>query len=59
MKDLLNLVKSDEAMYLLEEVRGLERTFEAKSFSIEEEEYHKKRQKEMLKRIKEIMKEGE
>lgn len=56
MKELLRLVKDNEAMNLLQEVKNLEESFEAKSFSLEEEEYYKEKQKEMLKRIKEIMK---
>ena len=58
MKEILNLVKSEEAMHLLDEVRELEKCFEAKSFTIEEEKIQKNKQKEMLRRIKLIMKEG-
>lgn len=58
MKQLLKIAKSEEAMELLKEIAELEKCFEANSFTIYEEEKHKKEQKEMLKRIKEIMKEG-
>ena len=59
MKELLRLVKSEEAMYLLEEVQEMEKCFEAKSWTEYEESIKKEKEKEMLKRIKEIMKGGE
>lgn len=55
MKELLRLVKSEEAMYLLEEVQEMEKCFEAKSWTEYEENIKKEKEKEMLKRIKEIM----
>lgn len=59
MKELLRLVKSEEAMYLLEEIQEMEKCFEAKSWTEYEEQIKKDKEKEMLKRIKEIMKGGE
>ena len=59
MKELLRLVKSEEAMYLLEEVQEMEKCFEHKSWTEYEESIKKEKEKEMLKRIKEIMKGGE
>lgn len=56
MKELERLITNDEAYYLLEEAREIEKTIEAKGYTIYEEEIMKKKKKEILKRIKEIMK---
>lgn len=56
MKKLERLITSDEAYYLLEEAREIEKNIEAKSYTIYEEEIMKKKKKEILKRIEEIMK---
>ena len=56
MKKLERLITNDEAYYLLEEAREIEKTIEARGYTIYEEEIKKKKKKEILKRIKEIMK---
>lgn len=57
MKSLERLIMNDEAQILMEKIRNINLTIEAKSYTIEEEEYHKKQVKNYLKRLNEIMKE--
>lgn len=59
MKEVMNLITSDEAIYLIGKAKDIQQSIDEKSYSLEEEEYYKEKQKVILKRIKEIMKEGE
>lgn len=56
MKELERLITNNEAYYLLEEAREIEKNIEAKSYTMWEEEIMKKKKKEILKKIEEIMK---
>lgn len=58
MKEVMNLITSDEAIYLIGKAKDIQQSIDEKSYSLEEEEYYKEKQKVILKRIKEIMKEG-
>ena len=56
MKELERLIRSNEAYYLLDQARELEKNIQSKGYSIYEEEMMKKKKEIILKRIKEIMK---
>ena len=56
MKELERLIQSDEACYLLQEARELEKIIQGKCGTRYEEEMDIKKKKALLKRIKEIMK---
>ena len=56
MKGLERLIMNSEAQILMEEIRNINLTIEAKNYTTEEEEYHKKQVKNYLKRLNEIMK---
>lgn len=55
MTKLEKLIMSDEAECLMNEIRNINISIEAKSFTKEEEKYYTKRKKDMIRRLNEIM----
>ncbi len=56
MTKLEKLIMSEDAQYIMEEVRNILVNIEAKGFTKEEEKFYIQRKNEYLKRLKEIMK---
>lgn len=57
LKDLMRIATNDEALYLLKEINEIDKCINAKSFTMYEETIKMKQVFEMLRRIKEIIKE--